>query len=467
MLFNSLPFAVFFALLYLLLRLAPRRMEARLLLGASLLFYTMWHPAYLVLLGVEAGVNYLFLRRIVLRGRSRALLAGSIVFTLGLLGWFKYSALTIRTLAPILEAGFGFGIEIPNFILPLGISFYSFQIIAMNIDAYRGQVDELPSFPRYLLFISFFPQLIAGPIVRAGELLPQIERGSRRTPDRSRRGIWLLSSGAFKKIVMGDFLLAGFVDEVFGSPGVGAAGAHLIGMYAFAFQIYFDFSGYTDMARGLALLMGFELPRNFKEPYLSRDPSEFWRCWHITLSTWLRDYLYIPLGGNRAGATRVHGNLLVTMLLGGLWHGAAWKFMIWGGLHGLLLVIHRRFGSRERGHAALAWRDVPRILVLFHLVCLIWLFFRAESTGDAFIYLSHLFTGDYSSGLPLVETAIVFLSMGFHVLERLVLTRRHELQELLAKNGWGSLVEGAALGTIATLCLAAMGSGGEFIYFQF
>ena len=198
------------------------------------------------------------------------------------------------------------------------------------------------------------------------------------TPERTRRGLWLIASGIGKKMILGDFVLAPFVADVFMSPGVANAPVHWLALYSFAFQIYFDFSGYTDMARGLACLLGYELPVNFLEPYLSRNPAEFWRRWHITLSSWLRDYLYVPLGGNRRGRVRTYLNLLATMLLGGLWHGAGWNFLVWGGIHGLLLVAHRAFAGRTPTQdAPLAWRDAPKLVVCFHAVILPWVFFRA------------------------------------------------------------------------------------------
>jgi D-alanyl-lipoteichoic acid acyltransferase DltB (MBOAT superfamily) len=241
----------------------------------------------------------------------------------------------------------------------------------------------------------------------------------------------------------------------------------LIATYSFAFQIYFDFSGYSDIARGLALLLGFELPFNFKEPYLSRDPSEFWRRWHITLSSWLRDYLYIPLGGNRRTSGRTAVNLMLTMLLGGLWHGASWTFVVWGGLHGLLLVACRSSSRRRRNEVQSAGAsDWLRVLLMFHAACLLWIFFRAETFADAWSIVAAMGRGDFRSGWPMFQTLVVAFCCLLHPLERYARHRCHRWQEWIARAPWGPPMEGAAVGCLAAVCTAAA-SGGEFIYFQF
>ena len=367
MLFNSLPFAVFLVAICLLLRALPPRSRPSLLLVASLLFYAFWIPVYLLLLVFEIAVNYALLRGMLRSPRPRLWLTTSIVFSLGLLAVFKYAAFAIATAAPLLAQAFGTAPAVPEILLPLGISFYTFQMLGLAIDSYRRDFAPVPGLARYTLFIAFFPHFIAGPILRGRDLLPQLEHGIVFDSAKTHRGIWLLACGLAKKTILADFLLAPFVDDVFAFPGVSTAPVHLVAAWSFAFQIYFDFSGYTDMARGMALLVGLELPLNFTEPYLSRNPAEFWRRWHITLSSWLRDYLYVPLGGNRRGPARTYANLMLTMLLGGLWHGAGWSFLVWGGLHGVLLVVHRAFVRRATpSDAALRWRDLPKILLLFH-----------------------------------------------------------------------------------------------------
>jgi D-alanyl-lipoteichoic acid acyltransferase DltB (MBOAT superfamily) len=309
-----------------------------------------------------------------------------------------------------------------------------------------------------VLFVTFFLHLIAGPIMRGHELLPQFEAGGVTHPVRTRRGLWLIASGLVKKCILADYLLAPYVNDVFDVPGAGSAPAHLLAIYSFAFQIYFDFSGYTDMARGLACMLGFELPHNFLEPYLSRSASEFWRRWHISLSRWLRDYLYIPLGGNRSGELRTGLNLMLTMLLGGLWHGAGWHYVLWGGLHGALLMFERWLGvDRAPVSAVLRLRDVPRIVLLFHAVCLIWVAFRAPDLATALTFWTALFTQSY----------FVAACALLHVAERALHSRLPAVQARIAQAVWGPLFEGAALGAVVTASLAAAGAGAEFIYFQF
>ena len=274
--------------------------------------------------------------------------------------------------------------------------------------------------------------------------------------------------GLAKKVILADYLLAGFVDLVFDARGVESPVFYWVALYSFAFQIYYDFSGYTDMARGIALLLGFELPFNFLEPYLSRSPSEFWRRWHITLSRWLADYLYIPLGGNRRGSVRTLANLMLTMLLGGLWHGASWNFVIWGGIHGLILVLHRALGRRPVDlDAPLGLRDVPRILVVFHAVCLAWVFFRAEDFDSALAFIRHLFVGENAFGLPWIQIGVVVLCALLHLAERSLRTRLPAIRAQLAGKTWGDAAQGALLGALVALALAVSGVGGDFIYFQF
>ena len=468
MLFNSPQFAIFLLAVLSLYRVVPTRYRNPLILGASLVFYTLWLPTYLILLGADIVVNYALLRGIA-RGRNpRLYLGASIVFTLGLLGFFKYAAMLVGTALPVLEGFFAVSPAIPDFFLPLGISFYSFQILAFSIDTYRGETPELPSLSRYALFISFFPQLVAGPILRGAQFLPQLARGGEITAERTRRGFWLLGIGLAKKVILADYLLSGFSDLVFDARGVEAPVFYWVALYSFAFQIYYDFSGYTDMARGIALLLGFELPLNFMEPYLSRDPSEFWRRWHITLSRWLSDYLYIPLGGNRRGPTRTLINLMLTMLLGGLWHGASWNFVIWGGIHGLILVIHRGLGLRRTTpDTPMSWGDIPRILIFFHLTCLAWVFFRAADFAAALEFIGHLFTGTNTFGLPLMQMAVIGLCVLLHGAERSLRTQLPSLRSRLAQKPWGSALEGAVLGILIGGAIVTSGVGADFIYFQF
>ncbi|MDE0886906.1 MAG: MBOAT family protein [Myxococcota bacterium] len=468
MLFNSVQFALFLIFVLLFYYGLPRKFQGATLLTASLIFYTLWTPAYLILLLAEIGINYALLRAMVRSKRPGLYLVAATLFTLGLLGYFKYTAMLLETLLPSLAANFGWGFQIPEILLPLGISFYSFQLLGLSIDAYRGQLDEVPSLSRYALFVCFFPQLIAGPILRGSEFLPQLERGGEPTWDRSRRGLWLIATGIGKKVILADFLLAPFVDQVFLESAPASSNFHWVALYSFAFQIYFDFSGYTDMARGIALLLGFELPMNFLEPYLSRNPSEFWRRWHKTLSRWLADYVYIPLGGNRRGRSRTYSNLALTMLLGGLWHGANWTFVIWGGLHGLLLILHRLVRPRGITRAEpLAWRDAPKVFFFFNLVCLLWVFFRAPDLEFALRYFERLFTFSNPLAWPHIQIAVVGLCIGLHLAERSLRVHAPAIRNRLGQYWWGGMAEGAVLGALIGLALMVGGVGGDFIYFQF
>jgi D-alanyl-lipoteichoic acid acyltransferase DltB (MBOAT superfamily) len=466
--FNSVQFGLFFLAVLGVLRLVPGAARLRVLLGASLLFYSLWIPRFLLLLLATLALNYALVRRMQRSANPRHYLIASIASTLGLLAIFKYSRLAYDTAFPLLERLFTHPPGPPELLLPLGISFYSFEIISLSVDVYRKRI-ECPSFGKYALFVTFFPHLIAGPIMRGNELLPQLDRGGEVTRDRSRRGLWLIASGLAKKAILADYLLSPFVNDVFAQPGAASGAAHLLAVYSFAFQIYFDFSGYTDMARGLACLLGFELPHNFLEPYLSRSAAEFWRRWHVSLSRWLRDYLYIPLGGNRDGRLRTGLNLLATMLLGGLWHGAGWNFAVWGGLHGLLLMAERMLSGRavvadERlrlGHA-------PRVFLIFHIVCLIWVPFRAPTLAAAVAIWKALFTGAYTFGAwPTLQLVIVLCCAVLHGFERWIHAHLPELRARVGTAFWGPAAEGAAIGAIMTTAFVCSGAGAEFIYFQF
>jgi alginate O-acetyltransferase complex protein AlgI len=467
MLFNSYGFVLFFVATLTAYRTLSPTHRNTLLLSASLIFYFLWIPQYLILLLLDAGINYALLRTMVRGRQPRTSMIASVVVSLTVLAYYKYAAFVLSSLNPMLQRFSGTELQVPEILLPLGISFFTFQMMALTIDTYRGQAEPVTSFREYLLFISFFPQLIAGPILRGWQFLPQLRRGGRPTRERSRRAAWLIASGIAKKILLADTLLAPFVDRVFQFPGYASAPMHLVAMYSFAFQIYCDFSGYTDIARGLGLLLGFELPKNFTEPYLSRSPTEFWRRWHITLSRWLRDYLYIPLGGNRRGKVRTDANLLITMLLGGLWHGAGWTFVIWGGVHGVLLMVQRLFrrGSVEED-APLRLRDVPNILVMFTVAAALFVVFRAPTLGDALAFLERLLTGSYRAPWPVLQTSIVALCMVLHGLERAVRFRLPVIRARL-DGAWGGAAEGLALGAIAGLAAIFGGGGAEFIYFQF
>jgi D-alanyl-lipoteichoic acid acyltransferase DltB (MBOAT superfamily) len=391
MLFNSFDFAIFLVLclsFYFALQVAgSRRGQNLMLLLASYLFYAAWDWRFLGLIAISTGVDYyvgLALQASRGHSRRRALVTLSLVTNLGILGLFKY----LNFFADGLRALAGsFGLEIPGFaltvILPVGISFYTFQTLSYTLDIYRRRLAPTRDLLDFALFVAFFPQLVAGPIERAARLLPQMSGPRRPSWDQFNSGCWLILWGLFKKVVIADNL-ATMVEAVYGPASTPTPLELLLATYGFAIQIYCDFSGYTDMARGIARLMGFDLILNFRLPYFAANPAEFWRRWHISLSTWLRDYLYISLGGNRLGSWLTYRNLLLTMLLGGLWHGAAWPFVLWGAYHGLWLILHRlarpTLGKIDPASAIgrTGWHAL-RVVVTFHGVCLGWLMFRADS----------------------------------------------------------------------------------------
>ncbi|GHV80557.1 alginate O-acetyltransferase [Spirochaetia bacterium] len=399
--FNSWQFLVFFPLVavgYFGIIMGIRRVLPALsntlsqvfLLGVSLFFYACWNPVYLALILFSVAVTWL--SGILMAGTApenrKIFFIASLALNLGVLFFFKYYNFFAGTVNPLLGTiGTGAGLPGLNVLLPVGISFYTFQALGYSIDVYRGTVAAERNFVSYALFVTFFPQLVAGPIERTGNLLPQFKADHVFDYDRVTSGLKLAAWGMFKKVVIAD-RLAVYVNGVYGDPAVYPAAALVLATFFFTFQIYCDFSGYSDLAIGTARVLGFNLMTNFRKPYFSKSISEFWRRWHISLSTWLKDYIYIPLGGNRKGAFRQKLNLLITFLLSGLWHGAAWHFVIWGLLHGVYQVIERSIP--ERINAVFKKVPVVQVCVTFLLVCFAWIFFRANTMGDAFLIVRKL-----------------------------------------------------------------------------
>ena len=413
MLFNSWEYWLFFLIVLPLFYSSPLRIGRYVLLGASYFFYMWWNPKFIILIVASTLVDYFCGRALPHLSRHRRLvLAVSLVSNLGLLGFFKYYNFFSSSLAGL------FGLSPDSLflqiVLPVGISFYTFQSMSYTIDIYRGELEPVRSFVDFALFVAFFPQLVAGPIVRAREFLPQLSRWQAPSGRDVQEGIMLLLLGLAKKMVLADhFALVSdsYFGNVSGSPGPWAAWT---GTLAFAMQIFFDFSGYTDIARGSALLMGFRFPINFERPYLASSITEFWRRWHISLSTWLRDYLYIPLGGNRNGRIQTYRNLMVTMLLGGLWHGASWNFVVWGGYHGGLLAAHRMVGRRSSKGAPGRFSGVFRpfaVLFNFVLVLIGWVFFRAHTFHDSWTTLQNLFSF-HTASVGLMSWGLWFALLG-------------------------------------------------------
>ncbi len=473
MVFNSLDYVVFFLLVGTLHFASPHRMRTGLLLVASYVFYMWWNAAYALLILASTAVDYLVGHRMPAADRAgrRRLLLVSVATNLGLLFTFKYWNFAAESGERLL-AWLGTEGELPHLdvLLPVGISFYTFQTLSYTIDLYRSRLEPERNPARFALYVAFFPQLVAGPIERAVHLIPQLHRRHEVDWARIGSGLQLALWGLFKKVVIAD-RLGLYVDAVYGNVEHHGATTFLLATYAFAFQIYCDFSGYSDIAIGSARVLGFDLMKNFERPYFATSITSFWRRWHISLSTWLRDYLYIPLGGNRHGTLATYRNLLLTMLLGGLWHGASFAFVAWGALHGVLLALSRAtLGQRDRIYRALGvpdrLRDGLRILVTFHLVCAGWVFFRAESIRDA-LHIFASFAGPLDR--PFVDGSVfahalpaVVLLLAVQVFQERQGSVREHVERLpvpLRWVGWYALLAGIAL--------LGVDGGSQFIYFQF
>ena len=469
MLFNSYVFWIFLAIvlaLHAVLRGQPRKI---MLVVASYVFYGYWDWRFLGLIFISTVTDYFAARWIANSaspGRKKLVLWLSIAVNLGILGFFKYADFFVGSLVALLNSlGIPASWEVLGIVLPVGISFYTFQTMSYTIDVYRGELKPARGFIDFMLYVSFFPQLVAGPIERATRLLPQIIRPRQRTEHDFRAGLYLVLLGLFKKIVIADNLAA-IANAIFSADAGTLSGPEVIvGVYAFAFQIYGDFAGYSSIARGVAHWLGYDLMVNFRMPYLAVSPSDFWRRWHISLSTWLRDYLYIPLGGNRAGTVATYRNLALTMLLGGLWHGAAWTFVAWGAFHGLILIAYRAFaGKRDASERPLLAR-LPAMFVMFHLVCVSWLLFRAESIGQAF-QMAVTAVSDFSF-TPLAIGALGTLA--FFVVPLMLyevwVERKGDLEAVL-KTSW--LTRGIIYAYLVLMMIFFPSPVQyEFIYFQF
>ena len=410
MIFPTATFTIFFLIVMPLSWLAmPHvRLWRVFIICASLVFYGWWDWHFVFLLiGCTLWTHFWAIRiwRAERQSQRKAFLTLALIGQLGTLGYFKYFDFFINSSHNVAHA---LGVGLPDWtrtiVLPVGISFYTFMAISYVVDVFRRELRPV-GLVRFAAYLTFFPHLVAGPIVRGSELLPQMKTPRDPRSVDSSRAFFLIGTGLFKKVVIANYLATHIVDQVFAVPGTHSSPEILIAVYAYAVQIYADFSGYTDMAIGIALLLGFVFPQNFNSPYAALSLQDFWRRWHMTLSRWLRDYLYIPLGGSRKGKARTTVNLMLTMLLGGLWHGAAWTFVIWGGLHGAGLATERWFRER-RGVAREARHVWLRRLVTFNFVCFAWIFFRADSFHTAGQVLERLFTA-WGQPSPLVTTSVV------------------------------------------------------------
>lgn len=477
MLFNSLTFFIFLTIVLPVYYSLKLRAQNIWLLIASYVFYGCWDWRFLLLLMASTLVDFLIGLAIGgaqdERVRKRWLMV-SLASNLGILGFFKYFNFFIDSAAEVIRlAGFQPHLPTLQIVLPVGISFYTFQSLSYTIDIYRRRLEPCRDLIDFALFVSYFPQLVAGPIERAKHLLPLLQSARTVNWQSIAVGVELILIGYFKKVGVAD-TLAPMVDARFAAPQFASGADLLLAVYLFAFQIYCDFSGYTDIARGVSRLLGVELMRNFNQPYLSADITDFWRRWHISLSSWLRDYLYISLGGNRHGIGKTYRNLMLTMMLGGLWHGASWNFIIWGTLHGFYLSVHKWLMERGRkaphhGHVHGLGRRLVAIVVTFHAVCFAWIFFRAETFQSAFAVLHGIATwqagSDWIAPLNWLSPRLLVL-LGMLAVIDLVQARQGDHAVLVGRSLSLRTVSYAAL-VVATLALGNLNDNVPFIYFQF
>lgn len=476
LLFTSKGFLLLFAVFLLIFNLLKKNFSARVLYvtAFSVYFYYLSSGLYFWLLVLMSVTDYslgFFISRTVTKGRRKMLLALSLTIDLGLLCYFKYTNFFLEMLQPLISDE---PFTARNIFLPVGVSFFTFQSLSYVIDIYRGKLEPTQKWIDYIFYLSFFPQLVAGPIVRAKDFIPQIYRKPFPNGKMFNYGFMLILIGLCKKIMVSDYISVNYVDRVFDNPLLYSGFENLMAIYGYAIQIYCDFSGYSDIAIGLALLLGFRFPENFHLPYQSATITDFWHRWHISLSTWLKDYLYISLGGNRKGKFRMYLNLLITMLLGGLWHGAAIRFIIWGGLHGLALCLHKLAmsifpGMKVCGEDMTPWRRFLSTLVTFNFVCFCWIFFRA---GDMQTVRDILHQVGTSMQWEMIPTFIasywkVFLIILIaYVMHFIPFTSHENMKQAVFRLPIAIKI----LLSVAVIYIALLFQGGDvqpFIYFQF
>lgn len=468
MFFNSLDFVFFFLLFAIFFFVLPAKYRWVLLLAGSYFFYMYWKWEFIFLIIISTLIDYYCGRAMsqkATKKERKPFLLISLCSNLGILFFFKYFDFFSASINVITGSSFS-GL---NLILPMGISFYTFQTLAYSIDIYRGNITYEKHLGRFAIYVTFFPQLVAGPIERADKLLPQFQSNAQKLDySRVTSGLTQMLIGFFKKVVVAD-TLAIYVNHVYGSHDLYTGFTLLLATYFFAIQIYCDFSGYTDIAIGGARILGYDLMENFRTPYFAKSITEFWRRWHISLSTWLRDYLYIPLGGNRQNKLLTYRNLMITMLLGGLWHGAAWNFVIWGGLHGFYLAIERWFNFRQQIEKGNQIIKLLGGLLTFHLVCLSWVFFRAETFDQAMSILGRICTMEYFWNLQIKDTNVfgsIVITISLLLLFDIFLFRKLNLSNLSEpKNQMGLISLNAIL--LVLIMVFGISEGSQFIYFQF
>lgn len=468
MLFNSIEFILFFIILAIIFYASNPKYRWLILLSASYCFYMYWEWEYIFLIVFSTVVDFFCgtqMSKKNTKNERRPYLIVSLFTNLGLLFSFKY----FNFFSSFLNSTLNLTLQPLDILLPMGISFYTFQTLAYSIDIYRGNIKCEKHLGKFALYISFFPQLVAGPIERADTLLPQLQKNLNKLKHHNIvSGLNQVIIGFFKKVVVAD-LIAVYVESVYGSFELHTGFTLLFATYLFAIQIYCDFSGYTDIAIGCAKILGYDLMENFKSPYFSKSITEFWRRWHISLSSWLRDYLYIPLGGSRGNKVFTYRNLMLTMLLGGLWHGAAWNFVIWGGLHGAYLIIERRLGFPQFIKNKNRVVQVVSGIFTFHLVCLSWVFFRCETFDKAIGIINRIFTENNFFNFSINDSnilgAIGLTSFIFFLLEIFILNK----SGVKSFNQTIGLYKSITLQTILIMIIVLFGvsEGSQFIYFQF
>ena len=472
MLFNSIAFLLFFpivCLIYFCIPASQVKVRNLLLLAASYYFYMNWQPAYALLLLTSTAVTYLAALGIDSfeeQGKKRLCLVSSLVLNLAILFLFKYYNFLASNVEYALQTS-GLAIDLPafEFLLPVGISFYTFQALGYSIDVYRGTTKVERDFPTYALFVSFFPQLVAGPIERSNNLLPQFKARHPFDYEQVMAGVRLMVWGYFMKLVVAD-RCGLYVDSIFNNVAMHNGGSYLVASLLFPFQIYGDFAGYSLIAIGVARILGFRLMENFRRPYFACTVGEFWHRWHISLSTWFKDYVYIPLGGNRVGRMRNYFNLLVTFIVSGIWHGANWTFFCWGTLHGILLCIEKALGVGKRSYSGAA--KLMHWAVTFLLVSLAWIFFRANNMADALTVITGIFT---KAGIPDISFAMFTdLCLAASALSLMFVKEvsdeyNHRIQ--IAESRHWLVRHAYIVAMIAIVILFGVLGGDQFIYFQF
>ena len=457
MLFHSWSFLLFFITVYVIFSAAKNPLWKRnIILAASFIFYGWWNPLYLILISWVIAFDYTTVLLMERTGRKKLFLLLNITDTILILCIFKYSGFIVNNINSIMStSGIEYSIPPPGVLLPVGISFFMFLSLGNTIDYYFGRTEREKSIIQYASFVSFFPSLLAGPIERGYHLMPLLKSWPEVKRDDIAEGIYLFTHGMFKKMALADYF-ALYADKIFGNPMQFASGDLIAGALAFTWQIYFDFSGYTDMARGVARMLGINLLENFNLPYMAANTGDFWGRWHISLSSWFRDYLYIPLGGNRKGEVRETGNTFATMLLSGLWHGASWNFVLWGFMHAAIHTAGKQIGKIKLATKTPVF--IKRIAV-FILIIFTWIFFRSESAGDAFTFIERIFTTDLT--LPQMPFYMAGLLAVCYLFQWLKEYRRIDFVD-------NPIFRGAAiLLMLAYIIIFVTYSSSEFIYFQF